>query len=333
VIVLSPTIKDVASLAGVSVATVSRHIHQNSYISESAEQKVINAINELGYKPVRNIRNKKMMTIGLVIPDITNPFFSELARAIEDACQEKGFAVLFCNSDQFHVKEKLYIEFFMERNVSGTIFATNNLSPEEYNKLTDAGIPIVVLDRIVNNPLCTSVKCNNYEGAKLAVKHLLETGCKKIAHIYGPQEITTGNERLQGYIDVVKDEPWYTPTLLAPGYFEIEGGMEAVETLLSRHPDIDGIFAGNDIMALGILKTLKRKNIKVPEEIAVCGFDGISFADIFEPGLTTIAQPIYEMGKKAAEILIDQINHHKPMGEQQAIEMNVELVVRESTQR
>lgn len=121
-------------------------------------------------------------------------------------------------------------------------------------------------------------------GFQLAVKHLLDIGCKKIAHIYGPQEIVTAQERLNGYEDYVKSFSWYTPSLMAPGHFQLEGGMQAVETLLLRHPDIDGIFAGNDFMAIGALKALHRKGVKVPEDIAVCGFDGIKLAEMIEPG-------------------------------------------------
>ncbi|MCK9909506.1 substrate-binding domain-containing protein, partial [Microbacteriaceae bacterium K1510] len=141
----------------------------------------------------------------------------------------------------------------------------------------------------------------------LAVTHLLQAGCKKIAHIYGPQEYNTAKERLAGYEEVVQQHAWYTPSLLVPGDFRIDSGLRAVQELLAKHPDIDGIFAGNDLMAIGAIKGLHRMGIKVPEDVAVCGFDGIALTEITEPELTTIAQPIYEMGALAARVLIQKI--------------------------
>ena len=165
----------------------------------------------------------------------------------------------------------------------------------------------------------------------MAVEHLLDVGCKRIAHIYGPQEIETAQERMRGYEDRVKELPWYTPSLMIAGDFQIEGGMKAVEKLLDRHPDVDGIFAGNDLMAIGALKALQRRNIRVPEDVAICGFDGIAITQITEPEITTVAQPIYYMGALAADILIGKITG-KTVG-YQTHELGVELISRKSSAR
>ncbi|WP_178020055.1 substrate-binding domain-containing protein [uncultured Paenibacillus sp.] len=329
------TIKDVAEMAGVSIATVSRMINQNGYVSKKAEQRIMEAMERLDYEPLifRRLADHSMPTIALILPDITNPFFSELARAVEDICQQRGYTVFFCNSDNQDYKEKSYLEALRKRRIDGIIYASNYLTQEELNKLGRENIPVVVLDRSSDTQKCTLIRCNNYEGAQMAVKHLLDIGCRKIAHIYGPQEIVTAQERLNGYEDYVKSFSWYTPSLMAPGHFQLEGGMQAVETLLLRHPDIDGIFAGNDFMAIGALKALHRKGIKVPDDIAVCGFDGIKLAEIIEPELTTIAQPIYEMGEKAARILIKQIEARDTRFESEMIEINVSLIIRDSTRR
>ncbi|MGZ7443994.1 LacI family DNA-binding transcriptional regulator [Paenibacillus sp. TH7-28] len=329
------TIKDVAELAGVSIATVSRMINQNGYVSKQAEQRIMDAMEQLGYEPLifRRLADHSMPTIALILPDITNPFFSELARAVEDICQQRGYTVFFCNSDNRDFKEKSYLEALRKRRIDGIIYASNYLTQEELNKLRRDNIPVVVLDRSSDTGKCTLIRCNNYEGAQLAVKHLLDIGCKKIAHIYGPQEIVTAQERLNGYEDYVKSFSWYTPSLMAPGHFQLEGGMQAVETLLLRHPDIDGIFAGNDFMAIGALKALHRKGVKVPEDIAVCGFDGIKLAEIIEPELTTVAQPIYEMGEKAARTLVQQIEARDAKFDSEVIEINVSLIIRDSTRR
>ncbi|MNW37753.1 Ribose operon repressor [compost metagenome] len=329
------TIKDVAKLAGVSIATVSRMINQNGYVSKKTEVRISEAMEELGYEPLilRRLADHSMPTIALILPDITNPFFSELARAVEDICQQKGYTVFFCNSDNQDFKEKSYLEALRKRKIDGIIYASNYLTQEELHKLQRDNIPVVVLDRSSDNHKCTLIRCNNYDGAQLAVKHLLDTGCRKIAHIYGPQEIVTAQERLNGYEDYVKSFSWYTPSLMAPGHFQLEGGMQAVETLLLRHPDIDGIFAGNDFMAIGALKALHRKGIQIPNDIAVCGFDGVKLAEIIEPELTTVAQPIYEMGETAARTLIEQIGNRDAKPHLEVIEINVSLIIRESTRR
>jgi LacI family transcriptional regulator len=158
---------------------------------------------------------------------------------------------------------------------------------------------------------------------------LLEVGCKKIAHIYGPQENITGKERLMGYEKAVKNFSWYSPSLMVPGYFEIDGGKKAAEILLHRHPSIDGIFAGNDLMAVGALKVLLQNGVKVPEQVAICGFDDIRLTEIMEPELSTVAQPIYEMGELAADILIQRIKGE--LKENMIYELDVTLIPRKSS--
>lgn len=329
------TIKEVAEAAGVSIATVSRMINQNGYVSDEAEKRIAAAMEQLEYESplARRLAGQNMPAIALMLPDITNPFFSELARAVEDTCQQQGCVVFFCNSDHQDIKEKNYLEVLRKRHIDGVIFASNYLPQEELDKLKQHRIPVVVLDRSSDTQKCSLIRSNNYEGAQMAVKHLIDTGCRKIAHIYGPQEIATAKERMNGYEDYVQSFPWYTPSLMAPGMFLMEGGIQAVDTLLHRHPDIDGIFAGNDLMAIGVLKALHRKGVRVPHDISVCGFDGIKLGEIIEPELTTIAQPIYEMGKCAANILIKQIKSKNDKAILEIIEMNVSLHIRDSTRK
>ncbi|MBO8162172.1 MAG: LacI family DNA-binding transcriptional regulator [Brevibacillus sp.] len=328
------TIRDVAKLAGVSVATVSRVLNKNGYVNKETEQKVVKAMQQLQYEPnavARGLAGKQTGTIALILPDISNPFFPELARGIEDAAQRLGFTVILCNSDDQGQKEKSYIEVLRKKYVDGIIFASNTLGQEEVVQMKQSSLPFVILDRAVANQVCTVIRCNNYEGAKMAVQHLLDIGCQKIAHIYGPQELITARERLRGYEETVKGFPWYSPSLMVPGSFRFDGGLQAVEELLRLHPDVDGIFAGNDLMALGVLKGLKRKGIAVPDQIAVCGFDGISLTEIAEPELTTVAQPIYEMGAMAAEVLIKKIK----TGDTNPglFELEVRLIQRDSTRK
>ena len=189
----------------------------------------------------------------------------------------------------------------------------------------------MLLDRGLNSASCPVIRSTNREGAKLAVQHLIEQGCQTIAHIYGPQEFITARERLLGYEDVAGGLSGYSPSLMVPGHFDIESGRKAVEQLLARHPDLDGIFAGNDLMAIGALKALREREIRVPEQVKVCGFDGIGLTEITEPELTTVAQPIYEMGRLAARMLLNEIE--SGIRENTLIELEVTLIPRKSTQK
>lgn len=328
------TIRDVARLAGVSVATVSRVINKTDFVNPETAGQVLKAIEQLQYEPnavARGLAGKKMGIIALILPDILNPFFPALARGVEDVAHKKGLTLILGNSDDLGLKESSYIKVLKKKYVDGFIFASNTIREEDVIALRKEGIPIVLLDRGLNTTTCPVIRSNNREGAKLAVQHLKEQGCQKIAHIYGPQEFITARERLLGYEEVVGELEGFSPSLMVPGHFDIESGRRGVEQLLARHPDIDGIFAGNDLMAVGALKALHERGIPVPKQVKVCGFDGIGLTEITEPELTTVAQPIYEMGGLAARILLDEIE--SGVSENTIIELDVTLVSRKSTQR
>lgn len=328
------TIRDVAKLAGVSVSTVSRVLNQNGYVNKETEQKVVAAISKLNYEPnavARGLASKKTGTIAIILPDISNPFFPELARAVEDVARTYGYTVFLCNSDDHSDKEKSYIDVLHKKYIDGIIFASNTLTGSDIERMHKQNTPFVVLDRTPDQESCSIVRSKNFHGAQLAVEHLLEVGCKKIAHIYGPQHFSTARERLMGYEDCVRDYNWFSPSLMIPGDFSMNGGKKAAEILLKRFPDVDGIFIGNDLMAVGALKVLNQKGIKVPDEMAICGFDGISLTEMIEPEITTVAQPIYEMGALATRILIKKIERH--LEQNQCYEFDVKLIPRESTRR
>ncbi|WP_204516537.1 LacI family DNA-binding transcriptional regulator [Brevibacillus fulvus] len=329
------TIRDVAKLAGVSVATVSRVINQNGYVTKDTEQKVRKVIELLHYEPnavARGLAGKQTGTIAFILPDISNPFFPEVARAVEDVAQAHGYTVILCNSDDEGHKERSYIEVLKKKYIDGIIFASNTMGQEDMQKLYHIDdLPVVALDRAPTNQTCSVIRSKNYAGAQMAVNHLLSIGCRKIAHIYGPPQFVTARERLAGYQELVKKFPWYSPDLMVPGNFHLDGGMKAAEQLLRAHPDVDGIFAGNDLMALGALKTMSRLGIRVPEQISICGFDGIALTAVTEPELTTIAQPIYEMGATAARVLIEKIQGNDTNA--QEYELEVELVERGTTRK
>ncbi|TLS38382.1 LacI family DNA-binding transcriptional regulator [Pseudalkalibacillus caeni] len=328
------TIRDVAKAAGVSVATVSRVINKNEYVNKETEQKVIVAMQELHYEPsslARGLAGKKMNTIALMIPDISNPFFPGLARGVEDVAQQYDFNVFLCNSDDLAYKEKSYLEILRKKSIDGLIIISNNVNEEELEPLRMANIPVVLLDRPFNEQNYSVVRSNNRNGAIMAVEHLLAIGCKKIAHIAGPEKFVTARERRLGYEGIVSQYSWYTPSLIEHANFDIEGGKQAVTKLVANNTDIDGIFAGNDLMALGALKQLIKLGKNVPDDIALCGFDGISLTELTQPEITTIQQPIYEMGAAAALTLIKKLKGE--ITETKIQELDVKLIIRGSTEK
>lgn len=296
------------------------------------EQSIKAAIEKLNYAPnqvARGLAGKRTKTIALILPDISNLFFSDLARAVEDVAATYGYTVILGNSDDQADKEKRYIEILKKKYIDGFIFASKTFDVGEAETLNKLGIPYVCLDRGPLKENASVVRAKNKEGARLAVQHLLDIGCRKIAHIYGPQHLITGKERLIGFEESVHHLSWYTPTLLEEGDFRISGGLHATERLLQRHPDIDGIFAGNDLMAIGALKALTRMGLVVGSDVAVCGFDGIQTTEITMPELTTIAQPIYDMGALISRLLIKKIEGE--LEEDLTYELDVKLLAREST--
>lgn len=319
------TIKDVSRLAGVSVATVSRVLNQKGYVHEDTEKKVMNAIRELNYIPndvARSLTKKSAKMLALIVPDITNPFFNELARAVEKVTQLYGYATILCNSDDTPANEKQYIHALKQKYIDGFILASNTLSAEEVQQLD---VPVVTLDRTISDTIPT-VASDNREGARLGVEYLLDRGCNKIAHIRGPEQLSIADERCQGYLDVVQETAWFSPELIVEGNFNLNQATDTVNRLLDCHPDIDGIFAGNDIMAMGALRAVQKRGIPVPDQMQIVGFDGISLGEMVYPELTTVAQSIYEMGLLAARMLIKMIER-KPL-DTMHYKLPVELVRR-----
>ncbi len=322
------TIRDVAKVAEVSVATVSRVLNNKGYVNEDTRKRVEAAIESLNYKPnavARSLFKKQSKMIGLIVPDITNPFFPQLARAVEDVTNQLGYTLVLCNSDEDIIKEQKYIEALNQKYVDGFIVVTSTLKAEH---IKDLKVPIVALDRPINSDTPT-VSVNNYDGARNATKYLIDAGCQKIAHVRGPHNVLPADERYRGYLDEVKDLIWYRPELIINGNFNINKTKEVTKKLLTVHPDIDGIFAGNDLMAVGVIKAAEELGIRIPEQLSIIGFDGITLCETTSPELTTMAQPIYNIGSKAVQILVDLIENRQL--EQKNYSFSVDLIERQST--
>jgi LacI family transcriptional regulator len=325
------TIRDVAKLAGFSIATVSRVINHTGYVHKQTEEAINKAMTALNFKPnemARGLAGKNTRTIALIMPDILNPFFPEIARAIEDTAHEHGYTVIICNSDNNPEKERKYLNVLENKQIDGLIIASYTIQAKQILELESKSIPVVVIDNSFPGHPILSLIPKNRQGAQMAVHHLLDQGCRKIGHISGPYSIYAASQRYLGYEDVASKLAWFVPSLIVQSDFQIQGGYNAMLELFSRHPDVDGVFAGNDLMAVGAMKAMKHLGIQTPEQIKLMGFDGISL-DFVVPELSTIAQPIYRIGSEAMNYLIQLIDGASI--DKTTHELEVDLLIRQST--
>jgi DNA-binding LacI/PurR family transcriptional regulator len=322
-----PTIKDVAQVAGVTVTTVSRVLNNRGYISQATRTKVNEAMKQLNYQPneiARSLFRGKSNLIGLIIPDVSHPFFGQLTNAIEYHANKFGYKILLCDAYQDSTKERSYIDMLKRHQVEGIIMGSHTLEVTEY---LETDLPIVTIDRDISKKI-PNISSDNYHGGKLATKLLVDKGCKKLAHISGPLELNTpANKRYLAFMDVVKEEN----IDYIVKHTELNN-FESYENLLydmfEKYPDIDGIFASSDLVAASIIKVANSIKKEIPKDLKIVGYDDIKLAYLLTPSLTTIRQPIKAMGELAIKILIDEIKGEKCKTENV---LPVELIIRETT--
>ena len=307
------TMLDIAQKAGVSKATVSMVINKrDESISNNTRDKVLKIAKDMNYIPnyfARSLSTKKTETIGIVLPDITNPFFSEIARAIEDVASNLGYNVFFCNSDNEIKKENKYVKLLVSKLVDGVIFISGGNSSHNLEILVNNNVPFVLVDRYVDKfENFYGVYCLNKLGISEAVEYLVNKNKKKIAFVKGPHSVEISTQRLEGYIETMKKYRIFNEELIFENDFTIKGGIETTKEILKQKEKVDSIIYSNDIMAFGGIKVLIKKGYKIPEDISVIGYDNIQMSQFMEPELTTVSQPIYEMGKRSCELLINVIN-------------------------
>lgn len=300
------TIKDVAERAGVTVTTVSRILNNRGSISENTRKKVYAIMEELNYQPnelARALFRKKSNIIGLIIPNVSHPFFAELSNYIESYAYKNGYKVLLCNSYSDIAKEKDYIDMLKRSQVDGIIMGSHSLETSEY---VGINLPIVTIDRILSDKI-PYISSDNYRGGTLATKLLIDKGCKKIAHISGPLSLNTpANKRYEAFSDVTKKLDIET-TLIEIKLDTFDGYKSKIEKLFRDYPDIDGVFASSDIIGATTVIVANSLGKKIPQDLKIIGYDDILNASLIVPALTTIKQPIEEMGKLAVELIIKQI--------------------------
>ncbi|MBQ8147961.1 MAG: LacI family DNA-binding transcriptional regulator [Lachnospiraceae bacterium] len=321
------SIREVAKLAGVSPATVSRVINGTAKVDDEKKERVLQVISETGFVPnevARSLFKKSAKTIGLIIPSIENPFFTQLAGVIDRVADANGFRVILCNTADDFEKEKSALQMLAAMNADGIILTTNNMEIQSF--VDELSIPVVVTDRLISNQgIHNYVHCDHYGGGRLAMEHLIESGCKNVVCIQGPQNVSSARARYEGYRDVCKEQGIVEQVVNCD--YDFHEGLAISEQLLEKYPQVDGILACNDMVAISIYKVLHKRKIAVPEQIQVIGFDDIMLSSLMTPELTTIAQPIEEIGRKAAELII----HREEQGEEREYVFPAKLVVRETT--
>lgn len=308
------TIKDIARELGISPSTVSRALKDHPDISIETKKAVNALADKLNYQPnivALNLRQKKTNTIGVIIPEIVHFFFSTVISGIEDVAYQAGYNVILCQSNESYQRELTDIKALFNSRVDGMLLSLSRETTnfDHIESIISKGVPIVFYDRMYNSPTSSKVIVDDYAGAKEAVQHLIDQGCKKIAHLEAAPNLMISIDRLKGFEDALKEnnmevKPEYIMECHS-GTFE--EGKKATRKLLALPNPPDAIFANNDPMAMGAMMAIKEKGLKIPQDIAIVGFSNWFFGELLEPSLTTVDQPGFEMGQEAARLLIRHI--------------------------
>jgi LacI family transcriptional regulator len=336
------TIKEIAKEANVSIATVSMILNnKDNNISEATRKRVLEIVKNRNYIPntmARSLVTKQTRTIGLIMPDIVNPFFPEIARGAEDRASLSRYSIIYCNTDDNLTREDAYIDILSEKMVDGIIFTHSADREGAAEGFKRCRVPVVLIDRDYDIPnVIGKVLVDNTKASFTGVNYLIDQGYRKIAYIAGPMHTRTARDRLEGYKKALEQRGIpYRDEYVKIGEYKTQWGTNAAKLFLEEKIDFDAIFCGNDLIAIGAVKALKDAGYKVPEDIGVMGFDDIYMAEIVEPALTTIKQPNYEMGYRAAELLVNEIEAaglSEKSGEAKTIILDTELIVRQSTRK
>jgi LacI family fructose operon transcriptional repressor len=323
-------IVDVAKLAGVSTASVSRVVSGLSGVTEATRARVDAAVKTLGYRPdlaARRLRSRKTDTIGLIVSDIRNPFFTELSRAVEDVAYQNQMRVLLCNTDEDCAREAFYLDMMGDENVSGVILSPT-LRLLEHLRPQDYPFPLVLVDRCERDSDADAVVLDNFDAAYRLTGHLIDQGCKRIVFLFGSTG-STGAQRHQGYLAAMSSAglaPEAEP--IAP---RSERACEVAGVLLRRNPLPDALVASSGLVLLGIAEAVKLAGVQVPADVAIAGFDDLPWTRLVTPDITVLRQPTYEIGQTAIKLLIDRVA--SPEQSVRRVVLRGELVVRGSTQR
>lgn len=335
-----PTLKDVAQAVGVHTSTISRALDpkRRHLITEDLVEKIVRAADELSYRPdsiASSLRTKRSMSVGVLVPDITNIIFPPILRGIEDALAERGYVAIIVNTDSDVARESSLIDILRARGVDGLILASAQRRDEAISRATADGLPIVTVNRKVDDPAVSSVVNDEERGIDLAVAHLAELGHSHIAHIAGPQELSTGLLRHEAFLKAMEAHGLrYDPGLVAFSQAINEPeGERCLRELAERGKVFTAIVSANDRLAIGAIEGLRTLGFDCPGQMSVTGYNDMPLADRMTPPLTTVRIRSYDCGRAAAEILLEQLDTPPDARQPRHVVMPVELVVRGSTAR
>jgi LacI family transcriptional regulator len=328
-------VRDVAALAGVSVGTVSNVLNQSKRVSPDTAKRVLDAIDKLGFirnDAARQLRVGQSRTVGIMVLDVSNPFFTDIARGVEDTLSQFGRSLILGNSGENAARELAYLDLFEEQRVSGLLITPIGHVLPRLERLRDRGSPVVLVDRHENARSFSSVSVDDHRGGHLAASHLLDLGRRNLAFVGGPQHILQVAQRAAGAHDAVGDRGGRPLRVLELDSMRAEAGRLGAEQLLALPPGLrpDAVFAANDLIALGVLRELTRAGVRVPDDIAIVGYDDIYFAANAAIPISSVRQPAWEMGRTATELLMAEIDE-PAKGDYRHVVFQPELIVREST--
>ena len=328
-----PTIVDVANRAGVAAITVSRVVNDSGPVSRQVRARVEQAIAEIGYVPnsvARSLRSKRTDTIGLILTDMTNPFFTTVARGVEDAASDAGLMLIICNTDERDADEQRYVRMVLERQVDGILLVPARSGAAAIKQCRDHATPVVVVDRRLKEGVADVVRADSKGGAFELGRFLASLGHARTAVLSGPRSVSTADDRVAGFRQAFAEVQRAEAPRVFRGEYTIESGRAMTRQAMALAPRMTALFAANNFIAIGVLQALDEMHIRVPEDVAVVAFDDLPPAMVTFPFLTVAAQPAYEMGQRSVAVLLDRMS----AGESETfheVVLPTQLVVRRSS--
>jgi LacI family transcriptional regulator len=310
------TLKDIAKASNVDVSTVSRSLTGSYGINKDTREKVLAMAAQLNYHPnrvARGLATGRSHTIGLIVSDIRNPFFAEVARGAEDAACAAGCEVVLCNSDLDAAKQMRYIQSLLDKRVDGILMnSIAQFNRAQQEQLTNSEVPVVLLNRPRSGSNFSTIAADNNEGGYLAGEYLLRRGHRSVANITGPREHANMRDRSRGLLRAfASTAPRDTPLMLH-GEQTFKGAYEMARTVLAKYPRVTAVFTGNDVMAFGAARAFLEAGLEIPRDISIIGFDNLELSAVMHPPLTTIHQPKYEMGRAGVEMILAAVENKEP---------------------
>ena len=330
---MAATIKDVALHAGVSTTTVSHVLNETRFVAETTRERVFKASRELNYAPsavARSLKVKTTKSLGMLVTTTLNPFYAEVVREVEKYCYQQGYNLILCNTDGDSIKTSSYLQMLAQKRVDGILIMCTAYDDAQFETISaQRNLPMVVMDWGPTDAYLDRIQDNSFKGGLLATQYLIEAGHRDIAYIGGPKEKLPAQQRIKGFRQAMADAGIsINPDWVLESDFECEGGRRAMTALLTRDKLPTAIFAGNDMMAMGVMSVAQQQGLLVPEQLSIVGYDNISFSAYFSPPLTTVNQPKEPLAKLAVSTLIDRLN--EPRSEGKVMMLEPDLVIRNS---